>query len=138
MYTTTRDFLELFGLKDLSSLPDLEELRLIETPREEPIFANLDDSQAPDVLLDTATAPDGDSTAGDIVVEVGDGYLDPCDSPTPAEGPDDLEMVRNDVGEEPPTPDLSIDIASDTVADPSSDEPEVESASPPPDTDDHD
>ena len=42
MYTTTREFLELFGLKDLSGLPDLEELRLIETPREEPVFANTD------------------------------------------------------------------------------------------------
>jgi segregation and condensation protein B len=41
MYTTTREFLELFGLKDLSALPDLEELRMIETPRDEPLFANL-------------------------------------------------------------------------------------------------
>jgi segregation and condensation protein B len=42
MYTTTTEFLELFGLKDLDGLPDLEELRLIETPREEPIFVNED------------------------------------------------------------------------------------------------
>jgi segregation and condensation protein B len=44
MYTTTREFLELFGLKDLSGLPDLEELRLIERPREEALFANIDDT----------------------------------------------------------------------------------------------
>jgi segregation and condensation protein B len=42
MYTTTTEFLELFGLKDLAGLPDLEELRLIETPRDEPVFANDD------------------------------------------------------------------------------------------------
>jgi segregation and condensation protein B len=44
MYTTTPEFLELFGLKDLGGLPDLEELRLIETPREEPLFAREDDA----------------------------------------------------------------------------------------------
>jgi segregation and condensation protein B len=42
MYTTTPEFLELFGLKDLAGLPDLEELRLIEAPREQPLFANED------------------------------------------------------------------------------------------------
>jgi len=42
MYTTTPEFLELFGLKDLGGLPDLEELRLIEAPREQPLFANED------------------------------------------------------------------------------------------------
>lgn len=52
MYTTTREFLELFGLKDLGSLPDLEELRMIETPREEPLFARVDGG-------DAADAPDG-------------------------------------------------------------------------------
>jgi segregation and condensation protein B len=46
MYTTTREFLELFGLKDLSGLPDLEELRLIESPREEPVFASNDNAGA--------------------------------------------------------------------------------------------
>src|SRR3984893_7343342 len=46
MYTTTREFLELFGLKDLSGLPDLEELRLIETPREEAVFVNEDATYA--------------------------------------------------------------------------------------------
>ena len=46
MYTTTPEFLELFGLKDLGGLPDLEELRLIETPREEPLFAREDDADA--------------------------------------------------------------------------------------------
>ncbi|HEX3409312.1 MAG TPA: SMC-Scp complex subunit ScpB, partial [Candidatus Binataceae bacterium] len=54
LYTTTRDFLELFGLKDLSGLPDLEELRLIEAPREEPLFANDDHA-------DSTEAAAGDS-----------------------------------------------------------------------------
>jgi segregation and condensation protein B len=34
MYTTTPDFLELFGLKDLASLPDLEEFRELEGLRD--------------------------------------------------------------------------------------------------------
>jgi len=46
MYETTAEFLELFGLKDLTGLPDLEELRLIETPREVPLFAR-DEGGAP-------------------------------------------------------------------------------------------
>jgi segregation and condensation protein B len=61
MYTTTPEFLELFGLKDLAGLPDLEELRLIETPREEPVFAN-DDGSDPTEL--TAVP---DSTSDDTV-----------------------------------------------------------------------
>ena len=48
MYTTTAEFLELFGLKDLEGLPDLEELRLIETPREQPLFANEDGNEPRD------------------------------------------------------------------------------------------
>jgi len=32
MYTTTAEFLELFGLKDLESLPDLEEFRELQDP----------------------------------------------------------------------------------------------------------
>jgi segregation and condensation protein B len=35
MYATTSEFLELFGLKDLESLPDLAEFRAIEAEREE-------------------------------------------------------------------------------------------------------
>ncbi|MGH8011924.1 MAG: SMC-Scp complex subunit ScpB [Candidatus Binataceae bacterium] len=34
MYATTAAFLEVFGLKDLDSLPDLEEFRALEMPRE--------------------------------------------------------------------------------------------------------
>ena len=56
MYTTTREFLELFGLKDLSGLPDLEELRLIETPRERPLFANVDGAPASDVPDEASAA----------------------------------------------------------------------------------
>jgi segregation and condensation protein B len=56
MYTTTREFLELFGLKDLSGLPDLEELRMVESPREEPLFANNDSADPSDVLGDIQAA----------------------------------------------------------------------------------
>jgi segregation and condensation protein B len=35
VYATTPEFLELFGLKDLASLPDLEEFREIELPRDD-------------------------------------------------------------------------------------------------------
>ncbi len=35
VYATTPEFLELFGLKDLSNLPDLEEFREIELPRDD-------------------------------------------------------------------------------------------------------
>jgi segregation and condensation protein B len=62
MYTTTTEFLELFGLKDLAGLPDLEELRLIETPRDEPVFANDDGSDATEL----AAVPD--STTDDTAV----------------------------------------------------------------------
>ncbi len=48
MYTTTADFLELFGLKDLESLPDLEEFRELEGLREpaEAVQARTDITQA--------------------------------------------------------------------------------------------
>ena len=36
MYATTPEFLELFGLKDLASLPDLAELRAVEVARDDP------------------------------------------------------------------------------------------------------
>jgi segregation and condensation protein B len=90
MYETTTEFLELFGFKDLSGLPDLEELRLIENPREVSLFAREDgaDPQASDGLATaqesvvsgddegsagseigetTEPAPDVDSTADDSV-----------------------------------------------------------------------
>jgi segregation and condensation protein B len=58
MYTTTPEFLELFGLKDLSGLPDLEELRLIETPREVPLFANDNGTDAMDAPVDSEVVED--------------------------------------------------------------------------------
>jgi segregation and condensation protein B len=57
MYTTTREFLELFGLKDLSGLPDLEELRLIETPREEPVFASIEGADPEEASGDAVLQP---------------------------------------------------------------------------------
>jgi segregation and condensation protein B len=58
MYETTTEFLELFGLKDLSGLPDLEELRLIETPREVPLFAR-EDGTVPSDLVDGIESAEG-------------------------------------------------------------------------------
>jgi segregation and condensation protein B len=116
MYTTTRDFLELFGLKDLSSLPDLEELRLIETPREEPVFANLDDSQELDVTADTGH--DGDSSADDVAVEATNAGIETAD---------------------PALADESVDtVAGDTVANALSDEPQRDGITPRDDSDKHD
>jgi segregation and condensation protein B len=46
MYTTTADFLELFGLRDLESLPDLEEFRELEGLREPADAAPADSPQA--------------------------------------------------------------------------------------------
>jgi len=72
MYTTTTDFLELFGLKDLEGLPDLEELRLIETPREQPLFANEDRSEPTDTPDSGAHAKE--STPAELVeTEIGKG-----------------------------------------------------------------
>jgi len=127
MYTTRREFLELFGLKDLSGLPDLEELRLIEAPREEPVFANIDDSQVIDVSEDAAPALDGDSMAADAAaenIETGIEAVQPAH-------PDEVIAADKSGADE------SVDTTSES-ADTSSDEPEGESASPPPDTDDHD
>ena len=62
MYTTTAEFLELFGLKDLEGLPDLEELRLIETPREPPIFAS-DDGVEPTDPPDSMELAEGSTHA---------------------------------------------------------------------------
>jgi len=49
MYATAPEFLELFGLKDLESLPDLEEFRAIEGDR-----ADVAEAQAPE---DTVASP---------------------------------------------------------------------------------
>jgi segregation and condensation protein B len=64
MYETTTEFLELFGLKDLGGLPDLEELRLIENPREVALFAREDGADPADAAdrIDTAD----DSTGMEI------------------------------------------------------------------------
>jgi segregation and condensation protein B len=114
MYTTTREFLELFGLKDLNGLPDLEELRLIERPREEPIIANtdsadpMDASGGPEAAENPADSPGTDSTAAAMA--------------------DDIDAAH---------PDEPV-VASESVAAPSDESAEHESVSFPADTEDHD
>jgi len=56
MYTTTPDFLELFGLKDLENLPDLEEFRELEGLRE-PSAAAQDAPPADSALSATSESP---------------------------------------------------------------------------------
>src|SRR6266851_2642993 len=56
MYTTTPDFLELFGLKDLENLPDLEEFRELEGLRE-PSAAAQNAPPADSALSATSESP---------------------------------------------------------------------------------
>jgi segregation and condensation protein B len=65
MYTTTADFLELFGLKDLESLPDLAEFRELEGLREP-----TDEVQAPLPAASTEAAisqPETEPHAGESI-----------------------------------------------------------------------
>jgi segregation and condensation protein B len=126
MYTTTREFLELFGLKDLSGLPDLEELRLIETPREEPVFANTDGADPMD--------PSGGAEAAQTSPEF---VFDGTDA--------DAKATAEDIGNEQPAhPDEAVAAeesaaAIASTAEASGDESAVqESSSPPADTENHD
>jgi segregation and condensation protein B len=67
LYATTPEFLELFGLKDLASLPDLAELRAVEVPRDE-TGPGYDDNAMPideaaDALAQRAAEPSDIPTA---------------------------------------------------------------------------
>ncbi len=119
MYTTTREFLELFGLKDLSGLPDLEELRLIETPREQPLFANPDSS-------DLAGASDGAQPAEDLAV------------PEFAETDPAIETATADFEAAQPEHPLEPDARTEAIAASADEAADGESESPPADTEDHD
>jgi segregation and condensation protein B len=117
MYTTTREFLELFGLKDLSGLPDLEELRLIESPREEPVFADSDSADPTDASAGLQTAIDDDSAARD---------------PAAAATADDIESAQRAHSDE-------TRASGDSASGVSSEEPTAhESVSDPADPEDHD
>jgi len=125
MYATTLEFLELFGLKDLSGLPDLEELRLIESPREEPRFANGEGAETIDPPNGTEARADSSvSEVASTDIGAGDELIDPSRS---AETILDLtgpEFAEIDQGDEPQTvevivPEISIDAdstADDTAA----------------------
>ncbi len=109
MYTTTPEFLELFGLKDLGGLPDLEELRLIESPREEPLFAH--DEEADLIDPSRGTEVDADSPASEVAAGGGEGSvpIDPSDST--AETIADLadpKFVGVEIGDEPQTAEIIV------------------------------
>jgi segregation and condensation protein B len=107
MYETTTEFLELFGLKDLGGLPDLEELRLIENPREVALFAR-EDGADPGAASDGFVAAEDSTVAGD------------------AEDSARSELVEDSVDHEP----------AETEIDPDPPPPEIgESAEPAPDAD---
>ncbi len=74
VYSTTPEFLELFGLKDLANLPDLEEFREIELPRADTAVI---DADAP--LEEQASAAAASELPEDTDAPVADG-----DSENPA------------------------------------------------------
>jgi segregation and condensation protein B len=126
MYTTTREFLELFGLKDLNGLPDLEELRLIETPREQALFADAESAVPTD-------APDGVEIAEDSATS------EVVGTETAAEaGPDDVVATQPAHREEPDAASGNDATASEAIASSADETAKHESELPPADTEDHD
>jgi segregation and condensation protein B len=70
MFGTTKEFLQAFGLKDLSDLPTLRD------------FAEI--ARASDPLVDQPGAADAPAEPGDVVVEVADAIVDdPAALPEP-------------------------------------------------------
>ena len=119
MYTTTHEFLELFGLKDLSGLPDLEELRMIETPREQPLFASSDSANPIDATDNAETTED--SAAPEF-----------AGTDTHAEATaDDVEAAQ-------PAHPVEPDAAAGAIAASANEAADYEEDSPPADTEDHD
>jgi segregation and condensation protein B len=103
MYETTTEFLELFGLRDLSGLPDLEELRLIETPREVPLFAREDGADTAEPYEGLVTAQDSvdvEDVAASKVVEVSEGSEIIEDSI-------DHDPTETEIAADPPPPEIT-------------------------------
>jgi segregation and condensation protein B len=70
VYATTPEFLELFGLKDLASLPDLEEFREIELPRDDAPVIEADATGAmEEPRLSSTPADSADESQSEIVAE---------------------------------------------------------------------
>jgi segregation and condensation protein B len=70
VYATTPEFLELFGLKDLASLPDLEEFREIELPRDDAPVIEADATGAvEEPRLSSAPADSAGDSQNEIVAE---------------------------------------------------------------------
>ncbi|MBE3602632.1 SMC-Scp complex subunit ScpB [bacterium] len=70
VYATTPEFLELFGLKDLASLPDLEEFREIELPRDDAPVIEADATGAmEEPRLSSASTDSADESQSEIVAE---------------------------------------------------------------------
>lgn len=92
MYTTTPEFLEVFGLNDLNELPALKEIGPVQEPEDETVSDDTDDWRAaaedPQPRGGELAADGGDhdpSRAGDGERADGDGAGDPG---PPAAGPD--------------------------------------------------
>ncbi len=90
VYATTPEFLELFGLKDLASLPDLEEFRAIELPRDNAPLIAADAPMTADMSAaegDPADAPAAKSAPGGVEADASDLSSDaPSDAPLDASG----------------------------------------------------
>jgi segregation and condensation protein B len=70
VYATTPEFLELFGLKDLASLPDLEEFREIELPRDDAPVIEADATGAmEEPRLSSASTDSAGDSQSEIVAE---------------------------------------------------------------------
>ncbi len=70
VYATTPEFLELFGLKDLSNLPDLEEFREIELPRDDAPVIDADAaSAAEEPRISSVPADSADDSRNDAAAE---------------------------------------------------------------------
>ena len=105
MYATTPEFLEVFSLKDLANLPDLEEFRAIEEQRtEEPSLldaANADGAPATaEESIDTSAAP----TAAEAIAD---------DGPSPAPSTIAATNAESTEPSSPATPDEPVESGED-------------------------
>jgi segregation and condensation protein B len=65
VYSTTSEFLEVFSLKDLSSLPDLEEFRALQPPEEVAVIEAVEGEAGESQPEPSAAPQDSTSTAQD-------------------------------------------------------------------------
>lgn len=105
MYATTSEFLEVFGLKDLQSLPDMEEFRALQTAHDEsrsetsvdPTPASADETE----ISEAAAARHGEEPADEESLPLRE--VTTASSPTPADS--DPSQEPSDDREESKEPD---------------------------------